>query len=241
MSPSFSASLKAHRFLHTLNPVSCRVNLRPSLLVLRCRLQSFLLKLKPLVQPPELVSLCCVGADGAPGAALRCCMGNAVASFSFSVFLHVCGFHSCITVMAYWASGAPEAIRARGMRLYTCWSHKGPLWRPCQRVEQTSYLLARLYPRQSIPQTSTMPTTKKWGGAVTGRNGQHVGEGWLKGTGWAAINFVSYICTRRPGTQSLRANYWGDLDSTRPAPELGTIKPTIRERKRENSHVVCNL
>lgn len=50
--------------------------------------------------------------------------------------------------------------------------------------------------------------------------------------GWAAINFPSYICMqRRPGTQSLRANYGGDLDSTRPAPELGTIKPTIRERK----------
>lgn len=33
MSPSFSTSLKAHRFLHTLNPVAGRVRLGPSLLV----------------------------------------------------------------------------------------------------------------------------------------------------------------------------------------------------------------
>lgn len=163
MSPSFSASLKAHRFLHTLNPVSCRVNLGalPSCFKVP---DPKLSTLGAVVGDGFL--LCCVGADGAPGVALLCCRGDAAPAFPFSVFLHVCGFHSCITVMAYRASGAPEAIRARGMRLYKRWSHKGPLSRPCQRVAHTSYLIARLYPRQSIPQSSTMPTSKKrvWGG-----------------------------------------------------------------------------
>lgn len=246
MRPSFSASLKAHRFLHTLNPVmSGWISGPPFSFERRLPLS------KPSWRSAETVSPCRVGADG--GSWWGLC--SAVDAFSsepcrtstlspLSSRLRVCGLHSCVTVMAYWAGGAPEAIRARGMRLCTCWSHKGPLWRPCHRVEQTSYRLAKLDPRQLIPQFSSVPTTKNERKVqVRGGNGQCGWEGWLRGTGWAVINSVSYICTSQSGTQSFQANYWGDLDSTRPAPELGTIKPTIRERKRERarSHVVCNL
>lgn len=74
--------------------------------------------------------------------------------------------------------------------------------------------------------------TKKGRACVPGRTGRHVGEegDWGELGGLRSILYRISACGR-PGTQSLRANYWGDLDSTRPAPELGTIKPTIRERK----------
>lgn len=191
MSPSFSTSLKAHRFLHTLNPAACRVHLGPPCRVLGCQHR----KLSTAGVTAEFfyfffltaTLLCCVRGGflsvAAPPLCLPACM--------------CVGFHSCATVMVYWAGGAPEAIRARGMRLCTRWSHKGPLWRPCQRVEQTSYLPAKRYPRRSIPQSSTMPTHQEGQGVCTRKDRAPRGwGGWLRGTGWAAINFVSYICMR---------------------------------------------
>lgn len=191
MSPSFSTSLKAHRFLHTLNPAACRVHLGPPCRVLGCQHR----KLSTAGVTAEFFYFFCLTAT------LLCCVrGGFLSVAAPPLCLPACmcvGFHSCATVMVYWAGGAPEAIRARGMRLCTRWSHKGPLWRPCQRVEQTSYLPAKRYPRRSIPQSSTMPTHQEGQGACTRKDRAPRGwGGWLRGTGWAAINFVSYICMR---------------------------------------------
>lgn len=71
------------------------------------------------------------------------------------------GFRSCAAVMACGAAGSPAATRPGGMKL--CWSHKGPLWRPCQGAEPSSYLLAELCPGQFIPPSPTART----GGALT--------------------------------------------------------------------------
>lgn len=140
--------------------------------------------------------------------------------------------------MADWAFGAAEAIRAGERKLCTLRSHKGSLWTPCHRVEPRSYLLAKLYPRQSILWTSTVPTAMRGRACDSKEQALRSRGGWLRGVGWAAINLLSYICKRWPSTQSRWANYWGDLDSTQTVPELGTIKPTIRERKRERAATV---
>ena len=95
MSPSFSTSLKAHRFLHTLNPAARGVHLGPPCRVSGCQLRKlstagvtaefFIFSFSP---PRSDFALLWGGFSvAAPPLCLPACM--------------CVGFHSCATVMVY--------------------------------------------------------------------------------------------------------------------------------------------